>query len=518
MAEDEWQLIKCASCNGLIRLDPKQSAPVATCPHCNAQIIVPGARDDDVPVAGLAVGGNSPAAEPRTTRPPSRNADVIPPPGERKPKEPKAFNFTAKRSFSSANALQPDPLQADTDEKETRPAPTASATSDSHLPPEKEKAAFEIQSDVIRNTNRPAHEVEAKQTSTPSDKPRLDNLKKLASTEEERFAADQEADERIVTESRIRRAEKQLVTWEDEEDETGAKSSHLPLRRILTFSAFGLVICTFGGIVAYGVISNSANTAQRQTPVFEEKVEDLGYSQMVKADIEKSVAIIRAFLNAPSWRERLEFCRMPDRISPLAEEFYRGKEDGPINFRKIEEGSKAQLFENFFITRVVLDDFSERIVAVEKTGEESFLVDWESFVAYCEIPWAQMPVEKPTSPVLMRVIAFYDSYFNFDFESNAYSCFRLQSNDGNHTLYGYTMRGTQIDRQMRARIADDDFKRPLLTLEVAYPRNPKSDNQVLIKGMAEVGWVIRPGSEKRVNDGLAATLTPEKEPEAKEAE
>ncbi|MEM0896920.1 MAG: hypothetical protein AAGJ79_08530, partial [Verrucomicrobiota bacterium] len=457
MADDEWQLIKCASCNGLIRLDPKQSAPVATCPLCNTQIVVPGANNDDVPVAELAVGeptrtnSRSLSASASASSRLDRNTKEIPLPGkkEKREKEKKPFEFTAKRSVdslssSASSPSAPEEVAAPAVNNEAEVEAEAKPALDSHLPPEKEKAAFEIQSGVIRNTNRPTHEIESKAADLPSDKPRLDNLQKLASTGESRFAADEEAQEKIVTETRIRRAERQLVTWEDGDEEGSGKKVTHPFRRVVTFAAFGLIIGLFGGLVAYGVISNTNNRADRETPVLEIEEDELEYAEMAKDDVGQSIAAVEEFLNASTWRDRLKFCRAPERISPLAEEHYRGKPDGPIAFREIQDGAKAQLYENFFVTRVVLDDFSERIVAVEKTDDERLLVDWESFVAYCEVPWPEIRKRKPTSAVLMRITAIQDSYFNFDFESDAYACFRLQSQDGAHTIYGYTQRGSLV--------------------------------------------------------------------------
>jgi len=133
-----------------------------------------------------------------------------------------------------------------------------------------------------------------------------------------------------------------------------------------------------------------------------------------------------------------------------------------------------------------MGDFTPREMAFEQTAA-GFLVDWESWVGWSELPWDQFGKLRPKEGKEFRVLAQRASYYNFGFAEGAYHCYLLTSPDHERMLYGYTRQGTPENDTLATEDASDTVS---WVLELRFPERAKSSNQVIISKVLAKGWVL----------------------------
>lgn len=134
-------------------------------------------------------------------------------------------------------------------------------------------------------------------------------------------------------------------------------------------------------------------------------------------------------------------------------------------------------------------DFEQRELIFGQTPE-GLRIEWESWVGWSDIPWATFLSSKPAEPHLFRVLVSPVNYYNFEFgDDNKWKSYRLLSPDGEHSIYGYVEKGSEVDRMM---LMDPDVKKVAMKLKLAFPPGGLKDNQVIITSFVSLGW---PGEE-----------------------
>ncbi len=177
--------------------------------------------------------------------------------------------------------------------------------------------------------------------------------------------------------------------------------------------------------------------------------------------------VIGRFLSAQDYEARLQFCRDPGRVQALMEDHYSREPDGPIEFREPEDGWKMQPYRSFLLAQLELGDFRTVPLAVERQADGGYLVDWESFVAYCEIPWEKFQQDRPTDRFVVRVLASLGDYFNNGYEDSDWACLKLEDAARNQSVYGYIKLDDPLLEEVRRVVNPTGTSH--LTLRVAYP-------------------------------------------------
>jgi hypothetical protein len=102
--------------------------------------------------------------------------------------------------------------------------------------------------------------------------------------------------------------------------------------------------------------------------------------------------------------------------------------------------------------------------------------------------WDEFLTSKPTSPTLFRVSVHPVEYYNFAFtDDTRWRSYRLDSPDGQHTIYGYVERGSLADSRIQL---PPEAKMSPYTLYLRFPEDAGSRNQVLIDRIAADSWLI----------------------------
>ena len=88
------------------------------------------------------------------------------------------------------------------------------------------------------------------------------------------------------------------------------------------------------------------------------------------------------------------------------------------------------------------------------------------------MPWSEFLTKRPTEAVEFRVRLSPIDYYNFGFADDAkWQSYRLDSPDGEHSIYGYTERGSVLDARLRP---PPDTKSMPVLLSLRFPEGAES--------------------------------------------
>lgn len=121
-------------------------------------------------------------------------------------------------------------------------------------------------------------------------------------------------------------------------------------------------------------------------------------------------------------------------------------------------------------------------------SSKAIKIDWESWVGWSEIPWAEFLTTKQSEAKLFRVRLSPVEYYNFAFaDDKKWQAYWVESPDGKNSVYGYVERASPLNSKLRF---PPEMKAVPLTLMLKFPVNATSSNQVIIDKVVAEGWVL----------------------------
>lgn len=361
-----------------------------------------------------------------------------------------------------------------------------------------------------RNFNPDAPKIRAKkegwETQTPAPK-EIDFKDKLAKTSDPTFNSSSKGEGSKKRKRRITRSEHLArlkgLDWEPDVG-TPRSASWNSWQRTLSRIPWALVLLGVVGVgaVIYKVVelrkTNEVYTYVRTEPPPkaepknpDDKLE-LAATSTVLAEI---TPVLKDFLNAESPQALMPLIRERERVQPLMEEFYRNQQPfKKAAYRFLPTEDLITIHKRFVVAQMETPEFETFTMTFEKTPK-GFLVDWESYVAYNEMPLAKFRESKPLRPTEFRMILSVESYYNHQYsDSKEWACFRLASRDKSALpLYGYVKRTDQIIEKILGAMLN--VKQVYCTLKLRYSEGSAEDNQVEIADYLQTGWVFRDLSE-----------------------
>ena len=216
------------------------------------------------------------------------------------------------------------------------------------------------------------------------------------------------------------------------------------------------------------------------------KVEEVSKMDL-RSDLQLIRDVAREFLGAQSVDEFLPLLRSGGASEEAIRAYHRRHPWKPIVPREVAPSSRIVRSGDFWAVDVELPDFRLSALAVKKEAGR-FRVDWDSWVGYSEVPWEEMPVERPTAPFLIRAYVLPVEYYNFQFtDEKKWVCYSLQSPDRERNLYGYVER-LSVKQSMLENFESQDRELAYL-LRVRYPAQPTGKDQVIIDEVLDAGWI-----------------------------
>ena len=264
----------------------------------------------------------------------------------------------------------------------------------------------------------------------------------------------------------------------------------------------------FGGAVYYGwkTLSQRWKAVTYEEAGGTEFESDRTY--LTLQDISGAEDAVRAFLASDSVERMLEHVRLPGRVKPLMERWYRKRPLQPMTAGEVTNQNKLRSGELYLITLEMTvnepDPLSpgetfpqSRYFAVEEVrdslGNSRYKVDWETSVGYQEMPLEEFREEMVKRPVPFRVRLRESDYYLHGFsDPREWRCVELYypGRDEFH-LYGYIRLGTGKSDRLLALVDGVVSSAAVLTLR--YPDDAVSRDQVVVEDLLLPSWFYTEG-------------------------
>lgn len=211
-------------------------------------------------------------------------------------------------------------------------------------------------------------------------------------------------------------------------------------------------------------------------------------------DVQQADDLLDRYLRTANWKDRLQYVYQAERVAPQMANFYeKQKGSDPATGALLNRGRyRLDGTEILHFTYSCNRPGDVLELAMKRDTSGKFVLDWESYVGYSEMSWADFKKERSTKAMVFRAFATLSDYYNYEFgDRGKYVSVNLLSPDGLVSLHGYCERqsalGTAITRALgRASQITG------LTLRLAYPERAESDHCLAIKQMVSDRWLLLP--------------------------
>jgi len=266
-----------------------------------------------------------------------------------------------------------------------------------------------------------------------------------------------------------------------------AQTRYLPWAMLLPAFAVGS-----GLLVSLIVLLFFTNLAPVQQNQSREVARVEGRDQISKAVVAPTTAEVKELLTqisqAKTFGEITQWLRdVPDLQTKLAN-YYKDREfssRGPLSVFEVK------LFLNetgFYSFRALLDNGVNWAGVVSQNPSKNWVIDWESYVGYCDVAWDELPKVQPKQPSLVRVIRVKNEYYNQGFNSNEWQSFELSYPKSEKLLIGYVRRNDSLIHQLLP--IGNRFGAMDVTLKIHYPKNVSDPRLVIIDEVIAGGWLV----------------------------
>ena len=312
---------------------------------------------------------------------------------------------------------------------------------------------------------------------------------------------------------RRRRKKKPSTTtpsWERQVSSANSKEGN-SLAWIIGGSFIGLIVVAIGAwIVMDNVSPNEQDGRNRSklsggdeknsfqldsgvklTPEEQKEQKEIEESVNTKQDVlAESQKVVEAFLTSDEAEDLHALVRTPEVTVPRMQKWYASHEWVAPGAKEIGYGGGVTVKGVMASMPVRLNDYSVKHIVVERTSK-GYLVDWESWVGWGEVDWAELFKQRPTELVEMRVICAMDSYYNRIFKDDSkWLAVRMEYPNADRSIYGYIDRKTTTLTSLLGDLKDG--RAMPVTIKIRYPKDSVADNQVYIEEYIQSGWVRPP--------------------------
>ncbi|MBE7497851.1 MAG: hypothetical protein HS117_23140 [Verrucomicrobiaceae bacterium] len=213
-------------------------------------------------------------------------------------------------------------------------------------------------------------------------------------------------------------------------------------------------------------------------------------SSQMSMEASLSAQVLRQFLAAPTWKERLAWCRPLPGLEEQMQAFYAAHADGPVPFDNIIESREAD--GGFFQHTVVFEGGGRRQAHVQQTPKGA-RVDWASFVGAGEMNWSDLLAQRPAVETLVRVMVKEGFYYENQFGSpRILKCLELRNiaEPGAPMIHGYVDRNSSVALKIEAWQRQAEGVELPMVLRLKYPVDSRSDRQVWVADAICKGWLV----------------------------
>lgn len=194
---------------------------------------------------------------------------------------------------------------------------------------------------------------------------------------------------------------------------------------------------------------------------------------------------------------KLSQAKSPGELRPMLREvpeleaklanYYKGSEftlSEPVDVIAITEIRHRT---GFYLFRALLEGAEKWAGVVTKNTSGMWVIDWESYVGYCDIAWDELPKIRPKEPSVVRVARRKNEYYNQGFSSREWQSFELTYPNSDTILIGYASRRSALVQQLLP--IGNRFGLMDVTLKIHYPENVNDPRLVIIDEVVTNDWI-----------------------------
>lgn len=205
---------------------------------------------------------------------------------------------------------------------------------------------------------------------------------------------------------------------------------------------------------------------------------------------ENAEILLLGFFAADTTAEKLDFVLDPTRVGPFLEEYYGRADAARTELREIRSVQFVDIYEHPWCHVEFSDQNGKLHLADLKETPDGYELDWESLVAYGEMPWDRFRRERPPTSTQMRVYLARTSYYEHKYsDPTQHIVFRIESDDTPEFLYGYAERGSMLHRELHGHVAPG-ARRPM-TLGLRFEPDAGADNLIVIDALINPRWTAQ---------------------------
>ena len=207
------------------------------------------------------------------------------------------------------------------------------------------------------------------------------------------------------------------------------------------------------------------------------------------------------YFAAETWQDRLPFVLHPNTTGPLMKRHYGIGQFGKLEATNIipYDGQSKVGIGEYIRLFVYYDDKEDAtthsyLYYVKRT-RGGYKVDWEASMGKNPMTRKAYMVQRPTKPMLFRVAASLDTYYNYEFMDAHRSYLSISFEDGTLLpLHGYVKRESKSGKRMYEILKDGENHHLIVKIRFLAGDDPRS-NTVLIDELVSEDWTIRESQE-----------------------
>lgn len=225
--------------------------------------------------------------------------------------------------------------------------------------------------------------------------------------------------------------------------------------------------------------------------------------------------VLRQYHDSDTLEERAQWVLGGSSLLPQMQSFYEGDRQTASAVASIHRWDVISIDGHRHYVAQGVDKRGERFLTLVNLMNEEPKVDWEASVGYGEMSLDTFTKTQATKPVLLRLFARPDDYYNHTFSDSAkFACFALSNGDKSDSTYAYVERRSKAYEQLMERFPNHrsagrkpvrtlaaanfeiDYLTPQkVTLRVAFTPPTDGPAQVEIKEVLGQQWVVAMNEE-----------------------
>lgn len=327
-----------------------------------------------------------------------------------------------------------------------------------------------------------------------------------------------------------------VVSESREDGNTVVRVKRVRKRRIFTLAqsffrrfSLGMRVMILTGVAAIGIGGVAWGfTILRtywQSKLNPDVVDEARPGQIFLASQDENGAVetIAAYLAATGAEAKLPHVRLPARVRPMMEKFYARTPDKAFAAGEVLNRVKVSADGAYFVIlemeiretdpalpsgeRLHLKSFA--VEEIERDGGRTYKVDWESAVEWRPMSFEEFKQKQPRHAVPFRLKIRGNDYYNHGFADqkqwlSAELYYPYPQGRNEFIFHGYIQR----DSELFAQIAPftETGNNASFIVNLRYPENPVSRDQVIIEGIAHPSWFY---TEDKAPDEEAPPSSPQ---------